>query len=204
MLAPMSELVLVRHGETEWSRSGRHTGRTDLALTARGEEQARALASSLASRRIAHVFVSPLQRARRTAELAGLTPSRAAIAIEPGLMEWDYGAYEGRTKPEILAERPGWNLWRDGVPPGEGAHPGESVADVVARADAVIERARARLADEAGDVVLVAHGHALRMVATRWLGLPPEFGGRLVLDPATLSVLRSDGGAGTLVRWNAR
>jgi broad specificity phosphatase PhoE len=193
----MSNVILIRHGETEWSRSGRHTGRTDIPLTAGGEEQARALAPVIAKRTIARVFVSPLQRARRTAELAGLTSS----VIDPELQEWDYGGYEGITKTDILAARPDWDLWRDGVVPGNAEHPGETVGDVVARVDAAIGRVRPLL-DDAGDVVLVAHGHVLRMFAVRWLELAPAAGARFRLDPATMSILGLVDGVGALFSWN--
>src|SRR4051812_18353494 len=160
----MGELILVRHGETEWSRDGRHTGRTDVALTPHGEKQARALAPLLADRDIVLTLVSPAQRARRTAELTGLD----ATETDERLWEWDYGAYEGRTTPEIREERPGWYLWRDGVVGGETAE------QVGARVDGVLNRVRPLL--PAGDVALVAHGHVLRILTARWLGLSPDSG----------------------------
>src|SRR5579875_830688 len=127
----MGDLILLRHGQTEWSRSGRHTGRTDIPLTERGEAAAAALAAPLARRRIVAVFTSPAQRAARTAELAGLTDTKT----DPDLWEWDYGGYEGRTTDDIRKERPGWYLWRDGVIPGDADHPGETVEEVGSRAD---------------------------------------------------------------------
>jgi probable phosphoglycerate mutase len=192
----MGDLILLRHGETEWSRAGRHTGRTDVPLTARGEAAAAALAPLLAKRRIRAAFTSPATRAVRTAELAGLS----AAAQDPDLWEWDYGGYEGRTTAEIQAERPGWYLWRDGVIPGDQAHPGETVEQVGARTDAVLARVRPLLAQ--GDVALVAHGHVLRVLTARWLGLPPA-GGRLFrLDTGTLCVLGTEHGQPVILTWN--
>ena len=192
----MGELIVVRHGETEWSAAGRHTGRTDVPLTARGEAAAAALAPALARRQIVATFCSPAQRAVRTAELAGLND----IKLDPDLWEWDYGGYEGRTAAEIQAEHPGWYLWRDGVIPGDAGHPGETVAQVGARADAVLARARPLLAD--GDVALVAHGHLLRVLAARWLQLDPD-GGRLFrLNTGTLSTLGIEHGHPVITSWN--
>lgn len=182
----MSELILLRHGETEWSRAGRHTGLTDLPLTAVGEDQARAAAKLLAGRSFEAVFTSPLSRAVRTAELAGLT----GAVPEPDLLEWDYGGYEGVTTDEIHKTRPGWYLWDDGVIPGGAGHPGESLEQVGARVDRVLAGVRPMLAaggDE--DVCLVAHGHVLRIVCARWLGLPPAGGRYFRLDTATVSRL---------------
>jgi broad specificity phosphatase PhoE len=196
MMAGMGELIVLRHGETEWSASGRHTGRTDIPLTARGEAAAAALAPTLARRQIRVTFCSPAQRAVRTAELAGLKD----IKLDPDLWEWDYGGYEGRTTPEIQAERPGWYLWRDGVIPGDAEHPGETVAQVGARADAVLARAKPLLAD--GDVALVAHGHVLRVLTARWLELDPD-GGRLFrLDTGTYSTLGTEHGYPVIASWN--
>ena len=161
MMRRMGELILLRHGETEWSRELRHTGRTDVPLTKAGEAAATALAPAFAARQVRAVFTSPAQRATRTAALAGLTGAKE----DPDLWEWDYGGYEGRTSADIRKERPGWYLWRDGVVPGDAAHPGETVAQVGARADAVLGRARPLLAD--GYVVLVAHGHLLRVLTAR-------------------------------------
>jgi broad specificity phosphatase PhoE len=192
----MGELIVLRHGETEWSASGRHTGRTDIPLTARGEAAAAALAPALAGRQIAATFCSPARRAVRTAELAGLKD----IKLDPDLWEWDYGGYEGWTTPEIQAERPGWDLWHDGVIPGDAEHPGETMHQVAARADAVLARARPLLAD--GDVVLVAHGHVLRVLAARWLQLDPD-GGRLFrLDTGTYSTLGTEHDYPVVASWN--
>jgi broad specificity phosphatase PhoE len=180
-------LVVLRHAETAWSVARRHTGRTDVPLTDAGREAARAMAPVLADRDFALVLTSPLVRAAETAQLAGLD-------AEPDgdLMEWDYGAYEGRTTQEIREERPGWFLWRDGVPDGETA------GDVGARADRVIARALA--AD--GDVALVAHGHLLRVLAARWLEQPAAFGARLALEPAHLGELGVERETRALLRWS--
>jgi probable phosphoglycerate mutase len=186
----MGDLILVRHGETEWARDGRHTGRTDVPLTPRGEEQARALAPLLAEREIALVLVSPAQRARRTAELAGLTGPET----DERLWEWDYGAYEGRTTAEIREERPGWWLWRDGVVGGE------TVEQVGARMDGVLERVRPDLNE--GDVVLAAHGHVLRVLTARWLGLPPADGRLFKLSTGTLSALGTEHDRPVIGFWN--
>ena len=192
----MGELILVRHGETEWSQAGRHTGRTDVPLTAAGEVRAAGLAPALARRKIGAVLTSPASRAVRTAELAGLAGARQ----DPDLQEWDYGGYEGRTTTQIRAEQPGWNLWRDGIIPGDAAHPGEAVGQVGARADAVLGRVRPLLG--AGDVVLVAHGHILRVLTARWLGLKPV-GGRLFrLDTGTLCTLGTEHDMPVIQSWN--
>ena len=182
-----NRIVLVRHAETEWSVSGRHTGRTDLPLLDAGREQAERLRDVLANHHFALVLTSPLQRAAETARLAGLDAER-----DPDLLEWDYGDYEGRTTPDIRAERPDWELFRDGVPNGETA------ADVAARADRVIERALA--AD--GDVALVAHGHILRAIAVRWLEQPFEFGARLPLLAGHLGVLAMSRELRALRAWS--
>jgi probable phosphoglycerate mutase len=192
----MGELILLRHGETEWSRAGRHTGRTDIALTAAGQAAAAALAPALAARPVAAVFTSPAQRAVRTASLAGLTGGKQ----DPDLWEWDYGGYEGRTTLAIQNERPGWYLWRDGVIPGDAAHPGETVAQVGARADAVLGRAGPLLAG--GDVVLVSHGHLLRVLTARWLGLEPQAGRLFRLDTGTLGTLGTEHGQPVISTWN--
>lgn len=184
------EIVLVRHGETEWSLSGQHTSRTDLPLTERGRERARALGEALAERRFALVLCSPLRRARETCELAGLGD---AAQIEPDLQEWDYGEYEGITTPEILETRPGWSLWRDGCPGGE------SPEQVCARVD----RALARLSGADGDAIAFAHGHVLRVLAARWLGQGVPFGARLALAAGSLSVLGFERDGEALVRWNS-
>jgi probable phosphoglycerate mutase len=192
----MGELIILRHGETEWSRALRHTGRTDVPLTERGEQQARAVAPLLAGRKIVRAFVSPAQRARRTAELAGL----GSAEPDPDLWEWDYGGYEGRTTQEISAERPGFYLWRDGVVPGDAAHPGESVEQVGERTDAVLERVRPLL--EQGDVALVAHGHVLRVLTARRLGLEPAAGRLFALDTGTVSILGAEHGHPVIDSWN--
>ncbi|MEV0587950.1 histidine phosphatase family protein [Nonomuraea sp. NPDC050310] len=189
----MDEMVLLRHGETEWSKNGRHTGRTDLPLTPHGEDQARALTPVVKARTFGLVLVSPAARARRTADLAGLTD----YEIDPDLWEWDYGGYEGITTPRIREDRPDWYLWRDGVIPG--ATPGESAADVGARADRVIARALR----EPGTVALVAHGHFLRVLAARWLGLPPEDGRFFRLDTGTYSRTGFEHAKPVLLTWNA-
>jgi broad specificity phosphatase PhoE len=186
----MGDLILMRHGETEWSRAGRHTGRTDLPLTAVGEEQAHALAPSLAGRQIALALVSPAQRARRTAELAGLT----GFQTDERLWEWDYGAYEGLSTPRIREERPGWYLWRDGVPGGE------TVDQVGARVDGVLARARPALAG--GDVLVAAHGHVLRVLTARWLGLSPADGRLFKLGTGTLCALGTEHDEPVIDTWN--
>ncbi|MFS4090969.1 histidine phosphatase family protein [Streptomyces sp. AF1A] len=195
----MGDLLLVRHGETEWSRSGQHTSWTDLPLTGHGEEQAKSLAPLLAGRAYALVLSSPLSRALRTAELAGLP----GVAPDPDLHEWDYGGYEGITSAEIHRTRPGWDLWTDGVPPGPEGHPGESPAEVGARADRVLARVGAVLADErAGDVVLVAHGHFLRVLTARRLGLPPAEGRLFQLATGTVGRLSTEHGRPVIAEWN--
>ncbi|GAA2099209.1 histidine phosphatase family protein [Actinomadura alba] len=198
----MGELIIVRHGETEWSRAGRHTGRTDLPLTERGEVEARALAQLPATRKIIRVVCSPARRARRTAELAGLAgpAGLANIEIDEDLWEWDYGGYEGRTSPEIREERPGWYLWSDGVVPGDVEHPGEKVERVGERADAVLARVRPSLAE--GDVALVAHGHVLRVLTARWLDLEPAAGRLFVLRTGTLSTLGTEHDRPVITSWN--
>jgi probable phosphoglycerate mutase len=196
MMVAMGDLIVLRHGETEWSRAGRHTGRTDIPLTPAGEAAAASLASGLAGRDIVAVFTSPAQRAVRTAELAGLDGAKP----DPDLQEWDYGGYEGITTAQIRAARPGWYLWRDGVVRGDGQHPGEAVEQVGARADAVLARVRPLLSE--GDVVLVSHAHLLRVLTARWLGLEPA-GGRLFrLDTGTLSTLGSEHDYPVILTWN--
>jgi broad specificity phosphatase PhoE len=196
MMRAMGELILLRHGETEWSRALRHTGRTDLPLTPAGEAAAAALAPALAARPIRAVYTSPAQRAVRTAQLAGLTGAKE----DPDLWEWDYGGYEGRTTADIRTERPGWYLWRDGVIPGDAEHPGESIAQVAARADAVLRRVQPLLAE--GDVALVSHGHLLRVLTARWLGLEPADGRLFRLDTGTLSTLGTEHGEPVISSWN--
>jgi probable phosphoglycerate mutase len=186
-----SEVVLVRHGETAWTLSGQHTGRTDIPLTDRGREQARALGAGLKGRRFALVLTSPLARAADTCRLAGL----GAHAVPRGdLLEWDYGAYEGRKTVEIRKERPGWTLWDDGVPDGETA------AQVGARVDRVIRELRFL----AGDAAVFAHGHVLRVLAARWLGLAPDAGRFFALDPASVSSLGYEREAPVVRLWNRR
>ncbi|QFG25744.1 histidine phosphatase family protein [Actinomadura sp. WMMB 499] len=192
----MGQLIIVRHGETEWSRARRHTGRTNLPLTERGEGQARALRGALARRTIVRTLVSPADRARRTAELAGLP----ADGVDGDLWEWDYGGYEGVTSARIRQERPGWYLWTDGVIPGDAEHPGESLEQVGARADAVLARV-CPLPDD-GDVALVAHGHFLRVLTARWLGLEPALGRLFALATGTLSVLGTEHGRPVVSAWN--
>ncbi len=189
MSARPPEVVLVRHGETPWTLAGKHTGRTDVPLTERGREEARALAGELRRRRFALVLPSPLARAEETCRLAGLG---AVAARRADLREWDYGAYEGRTTIEIRKERPGWTLWRDGVQAGETA------AEVGERADRVIADLRAA----AGDAAVFAHGHVLRVLAVRWLGLEPEAGRLFALDPATVSVLGYERETPVIRMWN--
>lgn len=195
MMGAMDEMVLLRHGATEWSKAGRHTGRTDLPLTPDGEEQARKLAHVAKEGEFDLVLVSPAQRARRTAELAGLTD----YEVDPDLWEWDYGGYEGITTASIRETRPGWYLWRDGVPPGDAEHPGEDAASVGARADRVIARARRA----GGRVALVAHGHFLRVLTARWLDLPPQDGRLFKLDTGTYSRLGFEHDEPVITTWNA-
>jgi len=183
------EVVLVRHGETEWSRSGKHTGRTDIPLAERGREDARAVGDALRNRTFALVLTSPLTRAAETCRLAGF--GEAAVQRDE-LREWDYGAYEGRTTAEIRRERPGWTLWRDGVPEGE------SIEEVAARVDRVIPELRSI----DGDALLFAHGHVLRILAARWLGLDPSGGRLFALDPATLSALGYERETPVVRLWN--
>ncbi|MFC5187912.1 histidine phosphatase family protein [Actinomadura harenae] len=192
----MGELIILRHGETEWSRDRRHTGRTDIPLTARGEEQARALVPALAGIDPVRVVSSPAERARRTAALAGLTVD----GTDPDLWEWDYGGYEGITSDEIRTTRPGWYLWDDGVIPGDAEHPGETVGQVGKRADDVLTRVRPLLAE--GDVVLVAHGHVLRVLTARWLGLDPSEGRLFALATGTVSTLGTEHGRPVITTWN--
>ncbi|WFB09731.1 histidine phosphatase family protein [Streptomyces sp. LX-29] len=196
----MGELLLVRHGETEWSRSGRHTSWTDLPLTGRGEDQARALRPLLATRTIGLALVSPLARARHTAELAGIEDART----EPDLHEWDYGGYEGITTAEIRSARPGWELWTDGVVAGGPDHPGESAEQVGARVDRLLARIAPSLAPEAteGDVLLVAHAHVLRVLTARRLGLESAAGALFRLDTATLGRLGYEHGRPAMLAWN--
>jgi probable phosphoglycerate mutase len=186
-------IVLVRHGETEWSRTGRHTGTTDVPLTARGEAQAKTLQAPLSDWDFAQIRSSPLGRARDTARLAGL--DSPAPVIDPDLAEWDYGDYEGLTSEEIHVTDPGWTIFADDAPGGETA------TQVAARVDRVLTRVRADL--EAGrDVALVAHGHLLRVLAARWLGQSARFGAHLALDAASISVLDTEHDLPLLHSWN--
>jgi probable phosphoglycerate mutase len=191
---PEGRLVLLRHGETEWSRSGQHTGRTDIPLTAHGEELAAAAGRLLKGYHFALVLASPLQRARRTAELAGLDAE-----VEPDLLEWDYGAYEGLTTPEIRAQVGyDWTVFEHGVPPG--ATPGETVEEVAARASRVLRRAQAALVE--GDVALVGHGHCLRVLTSVFLRQEPRLGAQLLLDAGSISVLEHEHAVPAMRVWN--
>ncbi|MEU1598508.1 histidine phosphatase family protein [Streptomyces sp. NPDC005708] len=197
----MGELVLIRQGETDWTLSRRHTSYTDVPLTAHGEAQARALAPLFAGSRIIHAVTSPLQRAVHTAELAGLTD----VSLDPDLHEWDYGAYEGISTADIHRVRPGWNLWTDGSPPGPDGRLGESPEQVAIRADRVLARMAPLVQDpQAGDGVLVAHGHFLRVLTARWLGLPPSAGSMFALGTGALSRLGTEHGRPVINAWNAR
>jgi probable phosphoglycerate mutase len=190
MAGDAPEIVLVRHGETEWSRDGKHTGRTDIPLSARGCKQAEVLGAVLRNRAFARVLTSPLARAAETSRLAGFG-DRAEERDE--LMEWDYGAYEGRRTVDIRKERPGWSLWEDGVPEGETA--GE--------AGERVDRLIAELSKVEGDVLVFAHGHLLRVLAARWIGLDPGAGRLFALDPATISVLGYERETPVIRVWNA-
>jgi probable phosphoglycerate mutase len=182
-------VLLVRHGETEWSRSGQHTSRTDLPLLDEGRARAEALARRLAGRRFALVLSSPMTRALETARLAGLTDE---LEITEDLHELGYGEYEGLTTAGIRVERPGWDLWTDGSPGGE------PLADAAARADPIIERAE----NAGGDVALFGHGHFLRIVGARWLGLPPETAASLALSTAALCDLGYERERRVVWLWN--
>ena len=184
------QLWLVRHGETEWSRSGQHTGKTDLPLTPAGEQQARDIGKFLRARSFAMVLTSPLQRARETCHLAGY--GEVAV-VDANLQEWDYGEYEGRTTAAIREERPGWSLWREGV------HGGETIEQVAARAQAVIDRVLAG----SGDALLFAHGHVLRILSCCWLGLPPQDGRLFALGTASVSTLGYEHERRVITRLNA-
>ena len=182
-------VLLVRHGESEWSRSGQHTSRTDLPLLEEGRPGAEALGRRLMGRRFALVLSSPLTRARETARLAGLD---GVVEVADDLRELGYGSYEGRTTAEIRTERPGWDLWRDGSPGGE------PLAEAAERMDRVIARAEAA----GGDVALFAHGHILRILGARWLGLPPEAAGSLALSTAALCDLGYERERRVIWLWN--
>jgi probable phosphoglycerate mutase len=183
------EVILVRHGETEWSRTGKHTGSTDIPLTERGRRQAQAVGAALRDRDFALVLTSPLGRALETCRLAGFG-ERAVQRDE--LMEWDYGTYEGRTTAEVREERPGWTLWRDGVPEGE------TVEQVGERVDRVLDDLRPL----DGDALLFAHGHVLRVLTARWLELDPDAGRLFALDPATISALGYERETAVIKLWN--
>jgi broad specificity phosphatase PhoE len=174
-MSALPTVYLARHGETEWSRSGQHTGRTDLPLLPTGEESAKLLGPRLAGISFARVFSSPLSRARRTAELAGF----ASPEVEPGLLEWNYGDYEGLKSAEIAARRPGWNLFRHGAPGGE------SPAQVIERVDRLVTK----LKSLQGNVLCFAHGHILRVVAVRWIDQSLTLGTCMLLGTATISIL---------------
>jgi probable phosphoglycerate mutase len=194
----VGDLLLVRHGETEWSVSGQHTSWTDLPLTQHGEEQAKSLAPLLSGRTFALALTSPLGRAIRTAELAGIT----GAVPDPDLHEWDYGAYEGVTTVDIHRARPDWYLWTDGVPPGPAGHPGESPDRISARADQVLKRVDAALGD--GDVILVAHAHFLRVLTARRLGLTAADGRLFQLATGTVSRLSTEHDRPVIAEWNTR
>ena len=187
----MGQLVLVRHGETEWSRVGKHTGRTDLALTEKGESDARRVGPALARFEFVHRFVSPLRRAQQTAELSGIAGD---FVVLEDLLEWDYGVYEGRRTVDIWEDEPDWNKWFSDL------ENGESVLDVGRRADNAILTLTKATAD--GDVVVFAHGHLLAVLIARWIGLEPSDGRRIVLETATYSVLDTKRGDNVLVKLN--
>jgi broad specificity phosphatase PhoE len=187
---PTQEVWLVRHAETEWSRSGQHTGRTDVPLTDAGRERAQALGALMGHRRFAVVLSSPLGRARETARLAGY--GEAACEVREDLLEWDYGDYEGVTTADIRAERRDWYLWTDGVPNGETAD------EVGARCDRIIDE----VLGAGGDVALFAHGHVLRALAARWVQEPVSFGGRLFLSTGSICVLGFEREVRVIRRWN--
>lgn len=189
------ELVLVRHGETEWSKSGQHTGRTDIPLTENGIEQAKRAGRYLADRTFALALSSPLERARETARLVGVDPE-----LDDDLYEWDYGAYEGLTTPQIKVKRHGpWDLWTDGVPAGDT--PGENAAEVRVRVERVLNRVRPVLA-EGDDAIVVAHGHVLRALGAAWIRLAPQDGAVLKLGTATVSSLGYEHGRPVIDSWN--
>lgn len=192
----MGELILLRHGETEWSLADRHTGRTDIPLTPHGEATAKALEPLLSRRDIVAVFTSPARRAVTTAAFAGLSNAQP----EPDLWEWDYGGYEGLTTPQIQETRPGWYLWRDGVIPGNAAHPGETIEQVAQRTERVLARATPLLAG--GNVALVAHGHVLRVLTACYLRQPPAEGRLFRLDTGTVSTLGTEHTEPVITSWN--
>jgi broad specificity phosphatase PhoE len=183
------EIWLVRHGETAWSRIGKHTGRSDIPLTEEGERQARAVGACLGGRRFGQVLVSPLRRARDTCELAGYAP---VARVVPDLAEWDYGAYEQRLTAEVREEIPGWTIWTHGVVGGE------TIEDVATRARRVLAAVEAG----EGDAILFAHGHLLRVLTACWIGLPPATGGAFALGPGSVSVLGYETERRVVRRWN--
>ncbi|MGW5234609.1 histidine phosphatase family protein [Streptomyces nodosus] len=196
----MGDLILVRHGETEWSLSGRHTGRSDIPLTENGREQARRLAPLIARHRIAAAFVSPMQRARETARLAGIGGAR----VDTDLSEWDYGGYEGVTTVEIHHTRPDWFLFTDGVTPGPPEFPGEGPEEIGARAERMLAKIDAALGDAEGSVVVVSHGHFLRVLTARRLGLPVAAGALFQLATGTMSRLSTEHRRHVVAGWNVR
>jgi broad specificity phosphatase PhoE len=187
VMTSRGELWLIRHGETEWTLSGAHTSRTDLPLTARGEHRVEELKRLLAGRRFDLVLSSPMRRALDTARLAGYAPETT-----PDLQEWDYGDYEGRTTPDIQKDAPGWTIWT-GAPPG-----GETIAQVSLRVDRLIARA----VSVEGDVAMFGHGHTLRVLGARWLGLEPEAGRLLALSTGSISVLGYERDTHVIRTWN--
>lgn len=189
MAGPSQTVVLVRHGETPWSKAGKHTGRTDIELTDEGRVAAESLRPKLAGRQFAAVFTSPLVRARATCELAGFG---AQAVVVNDLAEWDYGNVEGRTTAEMRVDTPNWSIWREG-PVG-----GETLAEVAARADRVI----ARMQSVGGDVACFAHGHLLRILAVRWMGADARFAGNLALGPTSISTLGFASGLPAMLTWN--
>lgn len=189
-----TQIFLIRHGETAWSLSGQHTGRKDVPLTANGERQASELRERLANVAFDHVYTSPLQRARRTCELAGYS---AVARVDSDVQEWDYGDDEGLTRDAIRERRPNWQIFRDGCPSGE------SVDDISLRADRVISRIR----ELDGTLAIFSHGHFLRVLAMRWIGVPVVAGQHFLLDTASISLLRFEHGnptAPAIERWNTR
>lgn len=190
---PKQEIWLVRHGETEWSRTGQHTGRIDMPLTQLGERQALALRAELAGHDFARVLVSPLLRARRTCELAGYGPVAISTA---DLVEWNYGRCEGLTTAEIQRERPGWSIWGDG--PDGGPDGGETVEEVGVRAQNVLTT----LSGTEGSMALFAHGHILRILTATWLGLPPNAGRLFALSTGSISLLGDEHGTRVIRSWN--
>lgn len=185
----VKKVVLVRHGETAWSLSGKHTGRTDIPLTENGEKQAALIGKALSSFSFSHAFVSPLERAQKTFFLSGLT---TPFTLDPLLVEWNYGDYEGITSKEILEKDPSWNLFIKGAPRGE------SLSDVEKRADLVLQKVQAI----EGDIVLFSSAHILRSITARWLGMSINFGKNLSLQTASISILSYEHEFPSLVQWN--